>query len=365
MKKVLFITAHRPNRSPSQRFRIECFFDFLNQNGYECNLAYLLNAEQDVCFYQKASTPKHYFLKAQVLLQAAFKRLVHVLRANQYQLIFIHREAFFLGNAWFEKLLKAITTVPIIFDFDDAIWLPNVSEGNRRFAFLKNGNKIPEIIKRSNLVIAGNTFLQEYALQFNANTVVMPSVIDTNVYKPIENKQNKEQVCIGWSGSPTTVLNLTPLLPVFQKIKERYGEKVCFKVLGDPNFEDKALDIQGVEWTPQNEVPFINTFDIGIMPLLHHNWARGKCGMKGLQYMALEKATVMENFGANIDIISEYYNGLLANTPNEWFEKLCLCVENEALRAEMGKNARQTVLQRYSVVSQQTPLLNYFNELTK
>ena len=63
--------------------------------------------------------------------------------------------------------------VPMIFDFDDSIWIENViSEGNKKLAFLKNASKTSEIIKESALVFAGNNYLATYARKFNKEVVV-------------------------------------------------------------------------------------------------------------------------------------------------------------------------------------------------
>ena len=45
MKKVLFIGMHRPNRSPSQRYRFEQYFSYLKENGIQCDLSYLISEQ--------------------------------------------------------------------------------------------------------------------------------------------------------------------------------------------------------------------------------------------------------------------------------------------------------------------------------
>ena len=37
MAKILFIAAHRPDRSPSQRYRFEQYFNFLQENELKNN----------------------------------------------------------------------------------------------------------------------------------------------------------------------------------------------------------------------------------------------------------------------------------------------------------------------------------------
>ena len=35
MKKLLFVALHRPNRSPSQRYRFEQYMPFLKEKGFK------------------------------------------------------------------------------------------------------------------------------------------------------------------------------------------------------------------------------------------------------------------------------------------------------------------------------------------
>lgn len=99
------------------------------------------------------------------------------------------------------------------------------------------------------------------------------------------------------------------------------------------------------------------------MPLPNSEWAKGKCGLKGLQYMALEIATVMSPVGVNSQIIQDGENGYLAEDHIEWINKLSLLVENELQRISMGLQGRKTVEEAYSVESEKDTYVGYFKSL--
>lgn len=359
MKRVLIATLHRPDRSPSQRFRIEQYLGFLRENGFEIDFSYLLNAQEDRLFYQEGN----FKAKGLILLKSIGKRLQNLFPPGKYDIVFVQREAFMLGTSLFEKLLKR-TGAKLIFDFDDAIWLQNISEGNKRLAFLKNADKTASLIKMADLVFAGNEYLGNYAYQYNPNVVIMPTTIDTDHYRKTDKRQSKS-LCIGWSGSISTVAHFEHLLAVLQRLKEKYGEIITFKVIGDQHYEVSELGIKGQAWKKEEEVPEISSFDIGIMPLPDDEWTKGKCGLKGLQYMALEVPTIMSAVGVNTDIISDGENGFLAKDSEEWFSKLCQLVEDKELRERLGKAGRKTVLDHYSVHSQKARYLQYFRQLSE
>ena len=99
------------------------------------------------------------------------------------------------------------------------------------------------------------------------------------------------------------------------------------------------------------------------MPLPDDEWAKGKCGLKGLQYMALETPCIMSPVGVNSEIILDGINGFLAENETEWVEKISLLIENPELRKKIGVEARKTVEEKYSVNSQKDRYLDLFKSL--
>ena len=359
MKRILFIASHRKDRAPGQRFRFEQYFDFLNSSGYECHLSYIINENDDKVLY----APKKYFHKILIAAKAALIRFNDIIYRNNYDIIFIFREAYLTGNIFFERLLKR-SKAKLVFDFDDAIWHLDISEANKKFDWLKHPGKTAEIISMVDLVFAGNQYLADYARHHNDHVIIIPTTIDTEEYKPKPRDQNTKQICIGWSGSITTIKHFEMAVPFLKKLKQKFGERICIKVIGDGTYINQELNIKGINWNKKDELKELNEIDIGIMPLPDDEWAKGKCGLKGLQYMALEIATLMSPVGVNSEIIQDGENGFLASTNEEWFEKISMLIENETLRNKIAKAGRQTVEQKYSVNAQKGNYLKYFNELT-
>lgn len=359
MSKILFIGAHRLNRSPSQRFRFEQYFSFLEGKGFRCHLSPLLDETQDKFFYQEGNLLR----KGLIVAESFRKRIKDVNRTNQYDLVFIQREAFMTGTTYFEKQFKK-TGKKIIFDFDDAVWLPNVSEGNSKYAWMKKPSKTAEIISLADLVIAGNNYLADYAKKYNDNTHVIPTTIDTEYHKR-KIKADNNRICIGWTGSHTTIQHFENAVSALKKLQSKFGKKIYFKVIGDESYSNNELGIKGTKWNLKTEIEDLSDIDIGIMPLPDDEWAKGKCGLKGLQYMSLEIPCVMSPVGVNTEIIADGVNGFLAKDENDWVEKVSLLIENAELRKKIGAEARKTVEERYSVNSQKEKYLSLFNNLLK
>lgn len=358
MPNVLILCAHRPGRSPSQRYRFEQYMPFLKEHGFNFTWSFLLEEHEDAIFYSKGN----YLDKFLILRKTISKRKKDVPQFKNFDIIFIQREANFLGNSDFEK--KAYESgAKVIFDFDDSIWLSDTSPGNKKFEWLKKPAKFFDNLKFAHAVIAGNDYLAEKAKTINKNVIVIPSTIDTTFHIPQPDLRNKDTIIIGWSGSISTIKHFELLLPVFRKLKAKYLHKIAIKIMGQAHYQDASLDVTCITWNERTEVGTLNSFDIGIMPLPDDEWANGKCGLKGLSYMACGIATVMSNVGMNKQIINNGVNGFLINTEEEWFDKLVELIENKSLRDKLGEEGRKTVEEKYSVKANSNKYLQVFKSI--
>ena len=99
------------------------------------------------------------------------------------------------------------------------------------------------------------------------------------------------------------------------------------------------------------------------MPLEDGSWEKGKCGYKLIQYMACGKPVIASNVGVNKEIINKSDAGFIVNDIAEWEKHLKRIVTDEQLRIDLGNNARQSVIENYSIKSQLPVWNNIFNKL--
>jgi len=355
MPNVLILCAHRPNRSPSQRYRFEQYLPLLEDRGYRFTWSYLLDENDDGLFYSRGN----FSSKVLILAKSVLKRLKDIRTYRRYDLIFIQREASFLGISFFEKRAYR-SGRKVIFDFDDSIWLADTSPGNKKWEWIKRPGKFFENLGFATVVIAGNHYLAEKARQHSRQLVVIPTTINTDFHVPKPELRNHEILTIGWSGSISTVKHFELLVPVLLKVREKYGSRVRFKLLGDAGYRNAGLNVEAAAWSQAGEVDELNSFDIGLMPLPDDEWANGKCGLKGLSYMACGVPTIMSAVGVNTEIIKNGVNGLLVSNNAQWFEALCRLIDDAGLGKALGEAGRQTVIELYSVEANKNKYLEVF-----
>jgi glycosyltransferase involved in cell wall biosynthesis len=358
MKRVLIVCAHRPDRSPSQRYRFEQYIPFLESHGFQFTWSPLLTEEEDRLFY----APGHAFRKAVLLGRTLIRRVRDCSRFRHFDIVFIQREASFLGTAFAERRAYR-SGAKVIFDFDDSIWLADTSPANKKWEWIKRPSKFFDNVANAHLVIAGNAYLAEQAKKKNRNVIVIPTTVDTALHVPIPGLRENDVVTIGWSGSISTVKHFETLLPVLRKIHEKYGEKVRFRLLGAAGYSTEQIPLASVAWSAATEVRELNRFDIGVMPLPVDSWSEGKCGLKALTYMACGIPAVVSPVGVNTEIVREG-SGFVAATPDEWFAILCRLIEDRELRKVTGLKGRGRVEKDYSVSAWKERYLQAFGSVS-
>lgn len=336
MTRILAFTKYG-SEAASTRQRLLQYIPALENAG----LAFEVRALLDDDYVRALATGAHYS-KAKIL-RSYLRRFGDLRAAHDFDLIWIYAELFPLLPASFE-LVAALAGKPIIYDFDDAFFHAHAEHWWTR-------GKLRPLIARASVVQAGNSYLADYARQWNANVHVIPTVVDTDDYRPAQ-KPVGERPVIGWIGSPSTWAYVRPLLPVLSDLCR--ASKVHFLVVGAGK-EAEADRFEGMElrsWTKDGEVHDVQSMDIGIMPLPDEPWARGKCGYKLIQYMACGVPVIASSVGVNRAIVTQGKDGLLVGAGGDWRSALDYLIASPDIRRCYGVHGRDRIVQDYSLVSQ-------------
>lgn len=86
-----------------------------------------------------------------------------------------------------------------------------------------------------------------------------------------------------------------------------------------------------------------------LAPLTDDLWARGKCGLKAIQYMASALPVLAADVGALKSIVKHGETGFLYRNAAEFTTFAELLAADRELRSRLGTAGRQRVAARYSI----------------
>lgn len=352
--KIAILTPYPFDRAPSQRFRIEQYLSYFEEYHMDYDFFSFLDEKGWYHLYQNKKIP----VKIISFFMGFVRRFSLLWKLNKYDKVFIHREVAPMGPPFFEWFMVIILKKELIYDFDDAIWLPNYSKSNALFHRFKAYWKIKYIIKYSSKVLAGNAFLAEYAKKYNENTLIIPTTIDTLHKHNIQVNHNQNPLVIGWTGTHTTLHYVEELIPVLKELERKYAFEFHVICNVRPDFDLKSM--RYVEWSKKSEIEDLSKINIGLMPLKNNIWAKGKCAFKALQYMALEIPVVLSPVGTNLDVVTDGVEGYFADNSLDWKQSIERLIIDAALRKRQGEAGRAKVEKEYSVTAYKQTYLKCF-----
>ena len=325
---------------PASRYRIYQFLPYLQSAGIQCSVRPLLGPG----YFKLIEIPVWPIRVAGKAVYSAIqfmKRFWDLATMEKPDLIVVEGQLFPYCPPWAERLL-AWMGHHLVIEFDDAIYLTRFHK-----------RKMPQLLEIAVSAIVGNRTLAEYAQQFASTVTVIPTVVDTQRFLPSELSKEKavdrrkSPITIVWIGLAYNFDYLEVLLPAVRMLQRELGAR--FRVISSRPPDLPGVPVEFVPWDLKTEVTQLQDCQIGVMPLPDSEWARGKCGLKLLQYMALGMPAVASPIGVNREIIRSGENGLLATTPSEWSSHLVRLCHDAGLRQRLGAAARRTVEERYAL----------------
>lgn len=360
--KILFVT-YGTNEAPATRYRVMQYLDVLRSKGVESAAFSAISAFSTRLMLR--SPDFSYIGRLMYYIYVFGERIIRffiLLRmAGRFDIIFLQRATFSFG---LEKLLKK-TNPNIIFDIDDAIYMPD-RQARDLLTVIKRYFKETEVInilRISKAVIVENEYISDFVKNYCHSIIKIPGPIDTDRFF-VKKALEREKVVIGWIGSPATTQYLHMLDAVFTKLAAKY-KNVEFVLMGAGKYANAAIKADIVPWKYDAEVAQLQKFDIGVMPMPDNEWTRGKLGCKMLQYMAVGVPAVVSYTPTNAEIIEDGICGFFARTEDEWLDVLARLIGDRKLREDIGSRGRKVIEDKCSLSGNVHKYMKLFGEFIK
>ena len=339
---VLFVASY-PELGASSRYRVCQYLPRLAAYGVKSTFLPFVSNTFFADFYR----PGRHVAKASYLARASFRRLGDLLKAARHDVVVVQREAALLGPPVFEFLARHIAGCPLVFDVDDAIFIPTHKTMQRSAhglvaRLLKDPSKAERLARWADEIVVANAFAADWAREFSSRVTVIPTVVDAEVFRPRTTARDGVPV-IGWVGSHSAAPQLEAVLPALERLGRKHT--FVFRAVG----AGREISIPGVEvdnrpWRLEREVDDFRTLDIGLCPLFDDVWSRGKPGFKPLIYMACGVPQVSSPIGGVTEFLRPQEHGFFATTVDEWYAALDTLLSSPERRSELGRNARAAFL---------------------
>ena len=272
--KALFLTPY-PTEGPSYRYRVEQYIPYLKNSGLDCGIRPFMDSD----FFKILYIPKKRMKKFIYFLYSAIHRFLIIYESKDYDVIFVHLEAFPVGPPFLEQIVAKLMHKPIIFDFEDAIYLKRRGPRSWLINFIKRPWKFYKILRLSTHVIVCNQYMKDLVSKYNPNVTIIPTAIDTDKFTVKSPSLRNKKLILGWIGSHTTLEYLLDIKKPLQMLSKKHN--VALKIVGGHRDIDiPGMEVINEEWSLKNDIQSFQSLDIGLYPLPQDERARAKTPFK-------------------------------------------------------------------------------------
>lgn len=268
-----------------------------------------------------------------VPFQLELEQRLRILRLEKPQIVYIQMQRHQLNAPELYEVPR------IVFDIDDADWFDPEQEP-----------QVIECCKGSDLVICGSKFIAEFCCQYNHNTHVVWTGMARQKQEYLLPSQRRRIVAWGISDSVAYVDERKFLAEVMIELRKQsdfefwvYGTRdfqalqpyvdylakynVKVKLIPPLSFEDYHISLENAA--------------VGLHPIGNSSpFSLGKSFGKLNSYMLRGVPIVVHKKLDYPDFFQDRENGMLANEPEEWVEKIYQLLVDPALRDKVAAQAR-------------------------
>ncbi len=248
-------------------------------------------------------------------------------------------------------------------DVDD--WIFDYSLGGVDAA-INFRDTLPFHVFSSQGAVVASVHLEEEMKKYFERVEIVPTFPDTTVFCPNGDRMTDDpnrQVVYSWIGTLFMSENAGDVLFLMETLNSLEDPRVVLEVVGDGAFlkdvKESArtiapgLDVRFLGWHEPDKIPhYIAGIDVGLYCLrTHTDFTQSKSPTKLFEYMACGRPTVSTNYGEAARFIDHGVTGFLANGADDFRAHCKTLLDDPALRATMGRNARRKIEEQFNMAT--------------
>ena len=215
-------------------------------------------------------------------------------------------------------------------------------------------------------------YLADYFKQFNPNVKVFDNQLKN--ISPLRDFKNQKKFPVRiFFGALNRDEDFLDLLPLLNKISQKYGDKIEFKMLANKELfelletENKILigdpNVYNAQFVDYDEyLKTLQESDIALLPLLDNEFNRAKSDLKFIECAGCG-AAVLASPVVYSKTIKDGVNGLIFKDKKDFMQKLQLLIDNNEKRYDIAKAAYSYVKSNRMLSQHYEERIDWYNEL--
>jgi glycosyltransferase involved in cell wall biosynthesis len=231
----------------------------------------------------------------------------------------------------------------LVLEQDDRIVVEDDNPHKQQHEITQASKVIEITAKMADMITCTTPYLADNLKQYNDNVVVLPNYMDMKRWDlPEKNKNNGDQIRIGWGGSITHIEDIKMIIPALHKLYAEFPQ-IVFVFVGDPRIADY---MEGLPSEVMMGVPFDGwptklhslRLDVGIAPLRDSEFNKNKSAIKFYEY-SIAKYPFVGSPTVYEHEVWHNVTGLIAHNLDDWYTHIKTLITQPRKAQSMVDNA--------------------------
>jgi len=242
---------------------------------------------------------------------------------------------------------RARATSKLVYEIDDDVFNVDVTNwmAYGTFSRADTQDAVAHAAEVADLVTVTTESLAAVMRRHNDNVAVLPNCVPGELLE--WERPRRDEVTVGWAGGASHGMDIGMVAQPIRRFLDR-TPKAKLHLVGT-DYRDtiqRAGRVRFTSWDPDPRGYYRNLdFDIGLAPLTDTVFNRSKSPIKTLEYAAVGIPVVASDVGPYSEFVVDGVTGFLCRRPGEWSRRLDELANDQALREEMGRKAREHAAQ--------------------